>query len=418
MDKTTLTFEQQGLAVDWVSFTFSSLSCEQEQKLISSFYALGFSLYRLNKLTNNCSAGGLSKLSKLKSPILVDNNHSFQILLVGYFEKTSLVFPGLSGQAFYDLAKNRQVDSALLNSATLSRFDINRCRICNSQEIGLLPKFFVSCYNKLRSSGKHNSVSLTPKGDIFTVGCRRSQNFSRIYLKGTTLKFENEMKGNFLKKYQSLFLSNAFVQFEQGMCSHYLLRFGKRLCLDYCFTDWLVNSLRPGKEYTFKNCIKSDYLLVTGTDSIHPDKNFILFLVLLQFTRHSKFDIDLLGSTRYRNVKFSLQSFSKYVNPKIRSTNYYQLKKLRLFLTSVQSNLFVSYFACNEFGRLATIPKITIKKSKSSGWFVSIWVLDDLCNHSYPFILPNLFNVKLKNKRIIYARTLQSYFVLKGCDSF
>ena len=50
MDKTTLTFEQQGLAVDWVSFTFSSLSCEQEQKLISSFYALGFSLYRLNKL--------------------------------------------------------------------------------------------------------------------------------------------------------------------------------------------------------------------------------------------------------------------------------------------------------------------------------------------------------------------------------
>jgi len=65
MDKITLTFEQQGLAVDWVSFTFSSLSCEQEQKLISSFYALGFSLYRLDRLTNNCSAGGLSKLSKL-----------------------------------------------------------------------------------------------------------------------------------------------------------------------------------------------------------------------------------------------------------------------------------------------------------------------------------------------------------------
>ena len=127
----------------------------------------------------------------------------------------------------------------------------------------------------------------------------------------------------------------------------------------------------------------SDYLLVTGTDSIHLDKNFILFLMLLRFMRHSKFDIDFLSSTRYRNVKFSLQSFSKYVNPKIRSTNYYQVKKLRLFLTSVQSNLFVSYFACNEFGRLATIPKIIIKKSKSSGWFVSIWVLDDLCNHHY-----------------------------------
>jgi hypothetical protein len=119
-----------------------------------------------------------------------------------------------------------------------------------------------------------------------------------------------------------------------------------------------VNSLRPGRKYTFKNYIMSDYLLVTGTDSITLDKNFILFLMLLRFTRHSKFDIDFLGSTRYRNVKFSLQSFSKYVNPKIRSTNYYQVKKLHLFLTSVQSNFFVSYFACNEFGRLATIPKI------------------------------------------------------------
>ena len=59
------------------------------------------------------------------------------------------------------------------------------------------------------------------------------------------MKFENEMKGNLKKKYQSLFLSNAFVQFEKGMSSHYPLRVGKRLCLGYCFTDWLVNSLRP-----------------------------------------------------------------------------------------------------------------------------------------------------------------------------
>lgn len=182
------------MAVYWVPFTFSSFFNEQEQKLISSFYALGFSSYRLDKLTNNSSAG---VLTKLKNPILVDNNHSFQILLVGYFEKTSLVFPGLSGQAFYDLEKIRQIDWALLNSATLSRFDINHCRICSSQEIALLPKFFAPSYNKLRSGGKHNSVSLTPKGDITTVGCRRSQNYSRIYLEGNVLKFENDMKGNF-----------------------------------------------------------------------------------------------------------------------------------------------------------------------------------------------------------------------------
>ena len=50
---------------------------------------------------------------------------------------------------------------------------------------------------------------------------------------------------------------------------------------------------------------------------------------------------------------------------------------------------------------------IIIKKSKSSGWFVSIWVLDDLCNHHYPFILPNLFNSKLKN----YQFSVRLWFV-------
>ena len=115
------------------------------------------------------------------------------------------------------------------------------------------------------------------------------------------------------------------------MSSHYPLRFGKRLCLGYCFTDWLVNSLRPSRKYTFKSCIKSDYLLVTSGNSIHLDKNFILFLLLLQFTAHSEFNIDFLGSTHYGNVNFNLQSFLSYANPKIRSTNYYQMKNCFYF---------------------------------------------------------------------------------------
>ena len=73
----------------------------------------------------------------------------------------------------------------------------------------------------------------------------------------------------------------------------------------------------------------------------------------------------------------------------------------------MQSNSFVSYFAYNEFGRLATIQKITVKKSKSTGWFVSIWVLDDLCNHCYRFILPNLFNTNLQN----YQFSIRLWFI-------
>lgn len=55
----------------------------------------------------------------------------------------------------------------------------------------------------------------------------------------------------------------------------------------------------------------------------------------------------------------------------------------------------------------ATIPKITVKKSKSTGWFVSIWVLDGLCNHCYPFILPSLFNTNLQN----YQFSVRLWFI-------
>ena len=85
--------------------------------------------------------------------------------------------------------------------------------------------------SKLHSLSRNNSVHLKPEGNIFTIVCRRSQNYSRIYLEGN------------LKKYQYLLFSNIIVQFEIKMSSNYLLRFSKGLCLNYCFTDWLVNNL-------------------------------------------------------------------------------------------------------------------------------------------------------------------------------
>lgn len=61
------------------------------------------------KVTNKGSA---EVIKKSKICILVNSSHSFQALPVDCSESTSLVFPGSSAQASYDLAKNMQIDWA------------------------------------------------------------------------------------------------------------------------------------------------------------------------------------------------------------------------------------------------------------------------------------------------------------------
>ena len=111
-----------------------------------------------------------------------------------------------------------------------------------------------------------------------------------------------------------------------------------------------------------KDFVRSDYLVTSGTNNFEKNKVFVLFLMLLEFTSQLEYKIDLLSSTSYRRITFSLQTFSKYVEPTCKPTNHYQLKKLLNFLTSVQSNSFATYFYSGEFSRLATIPKITSVK--------------------------------------------------------
>jgi len=59
-----------------------------------------------------------------------------------------------------------------------------------------------------------------------------------------------------------------------------------------------------------------------------------MFLRFLVFTQTLDFKIEYLGSTAYREVVFRIDDFLKFHNPIVKSTNYYQLKKARLFWNS------------------------------------------------------------------------------------
>lgn len=49
---------------------------------------------------------------------------------------------------------------------------------------------------------------------MLRIGSRRSNRFSRIYQKNSSLKFEHEMKGEFIENFHDLFQSKNLLDFE------------------------------------------------------------------------------------------------------------------------------------------------------------------------------------------------------------
>jgi hypothetical protein len=93
-------------------------------------------------------------------------------------------------------------------------------------------------------------------------------------------------------------------------------------------------------------------------------KNFVSFLQFLVYTQNLDFTKNYLGFTSCRRVVFRLQDFLKYQKPTVKSTNYYQLKKLIDFFDELQANSLIKFFTDNAYRSLVAIPKIKLEKSK------------------------------------------------------
>jgi hypothetical protein len=167
------------------------------------------------------------------------------------------------------------------------------------------------------------------------------------------------MKGKVLQHYHLLLVENRIQEFEPKLSSQFLISFGKLLPLHYSYTDWLVLKLRPIRN-----------------------------------------KIDSLGEppyqTRYRLVIFRIQDFLKFQNPMVKSTNYYQLKKVKHFFNELQRNSLVTSFTDSQFRSLVTIPEVRVSKSKkqNNSLIARVWIAEELFYYNYPFILPDFFRNK------------------------
>ena len=386
MNQNKLTFKDENITVDWIGFKFQNLDNFAQTKLAEYLFKIGFNSYQ--------ESGKLAK--PIKEFILVSSKNKFQVLFVHeapYWKGTSVYFSGASATFFYSLVKQTSINWEFFSSAILGRFDLNYVRKNKTDDKISVRQFLENCQTKLMQTNKNISLEKNSKGLILKIGTRRSNNYSRIYQGKNFLKFEHEMKGKFIKTYHTLLIQNHFEEFEHKLSIHFLTYFGKVLPLQYSYTDWLVIKLRPLRKQTFSlTGLKIDYLRSGSFQNNTDSYKFCTLLQFLVYAQTLNYKIDSLGTTSYRLVQFRVQDFLKYTKL---SSNYYQLKKLIEFFDELQTNSLIKFFSNQKYRSLVTIPEVNLQKGKQNSWTVEVWIADELFYYAHPFLLPDLFQVKL-----------------------
>lgn len=274
-------------------------------------------------------------------------------------EKTLLQFSGLNARRFYFLAKQNTIDWKIFDKATLSRFDIYYSRENNKLDKIYSEDFLENCYQKIKQTNKNVTLGKNKQGLILKIGNRKSNNYSHIYQKKKSLKFEYEMKGRSLEKSYNLLVLNNFEEMELNLTKRFLSYFGKLLPLQNSYIDWLVFKLRTiRKQNNFQLGLNFDY--IRFEIEINP-KNLIQFIQFLNYAQNLDYTIADWDGVVYRKVTFIVRDFITYQNPTISSKNRYQLQKTKEFFRDLLTGAIIDSFQNDCFKTLIAIPRIEYK---------------------------------------------------------
>ena len=83
-----------------------------------------------------------------------------------------------------------------------------------------------------------------PNEKILKVNLRNNSFHYQVYQKDKSVRFEIELKYRQTKLVQDYFFQNQLDVFEHKLVIQYFHHFERVLCLDYVYTDWIINFQR------------------------------------------------------------------------------------------------------------------------------------------------------------------------------
>jgi hypothetical protein len=170
-----LTFESEGLTVDYVTFNFEQLNQSRKADLINYFYKLGFNSYDTDRKYRNAFDQSIKFNSKNLYQIKFIKN------ITPHWKGIAVAFPDDSGAYFYKLAKNNQIQWDLFDSGILSRFDLNYLLLLQSDDLHSVTQFLRTSQEEIRRKRINAKLESSLNQQILKIASRRSSRCARIY---------------------------------------------------------------------------------------------------------------------------------------------------------------------------------------------------------------------------------------------
>lgn len=420
MNQNKLSFRSENLVVDYFEFKFDVLAEQIKQKIVLSFFELGFNSFDIDKKYRDPIQTYIKTNSK--------NQHQIQFVvnLSSYWKGVCVAFPGKSAAFFYQLAKEKKIDWTLFDSAPINRFDLNYLRPIHPSQEREVVNFFKQSEETIHSKGINAHIISTTNNLSLKIASKRSNRSAKIYdvdRQGKFLKFEMEIRRKLIANYKSDLLSNHFEKLEDSLIREFLNYFWKLLPLQSKYTDWLSQKVRP----IVNNKVSDRTIQYIYTDYIKTDKSklstisvkhFIMFLKFIRFTKKLNYEIQQFENIHYRVIIFRVNNFSDECDSLFKSdNNFYKINQVKQFLQRLQQNIFVEIFNDSEYIRSLPLehrinenPVTFFKQPGSNCLLARVVLIDDLFHYQYPFRFPDLFEGNLtKYEKLVRIQFIQIF---------
>ena len=307
------------------------------------------------------------------------------------------------------------------HSLSLGRIDLYFSRTNGFNDIlKSFDAFLVDSRTQIQNhtTTRHIRLQDFPDGKVLKVNRRNNSLHYRVYQKDQAVRFELEFKHRQTQLVQNYLFNNQLDIFEDKLVLQFFKYSGQILCLDYRYTDWILNFRRRYQQPVnpTSHSLVTSYLENGMGNQEEEDRMFHL-LQILSFVRSLELDKNCkkqkIKEQIYYNLKFSLREFVKFTG--IQISNHSERKKLIIYFEKLQRlDPIAKKFSDGAFRSYVCFPYVGCENPSGNSWKIELLAAKELFYFTYPFQLPRcfLFSTQINDRRL-KLRFLRSLAVSK-----
>nr|UKC63234.1 hypothetical protein [Haslea ostrearia] len=407
-----LNFQSENLVVDWISFNLEGL---MDPRIIGNRLSKYFTPQVLIDDVPKIGYHGLKKKHKVSVRQYTGSK--------GHWVGTRIIFSGKDAAYCYNLIKTQKFDWKILR-VDQHNLSLGRIDLCFSRPNDLnntsksFDVFLVDSRTQIQThtTTRHIKLEDFPSGKMLKVNRRNNSVHYRVYRKDQSVRFELELKHRQTKLVQDYLFNNQLDIFEQQLVLQYFKYSGRVLCLNYVYSDWIVDFQRRQQRNLTSRSLVTSYLETVMGNEKEEERLFHLFQ-FLSFVKSLELNIfkdckkHRIKDQFYYGLKFPLSQFVKFTGIHI-SKQSQRDKLIRYFKQLQKLDPIVKEFSDRAFRSYVCFPYVGCENPSGNSWSIEVFAAEVLFCFPYPFQLPKSFLISTgKNDLRLKLRLMKSLAV-------